>query len=201
MEYLSHFILGVLATYIGLLAPGILNMTIVQIAIDRGVKRATAFSFGASIIVFAQAGIAMVCTNYLHKHDEIIERIESVGVFVFFVLAIVFFMKTRSKFKFRRKKQHENYILKGVLMSTMNMLAIPFYLGVSTFLVIKGLLLMGTSYITLFVVGALFGSYLLFFTYISFAKTIKKRSNFITQSINYFLSLIFIVLGLIIWLK
>ncbi len=198
MEYLLHFVLGIFATYLGLLAPGMLNMTAVQITIDKGTKFAHSFSAGASLIVFGQAGIALFFTTYLNKHPNILEFIENVGVFVFFALAILFFMKTRSKVNFRkeRKKRKGTYFFRGVLMSTMNMLGIPFYLVISTYLGTKGLLLMGFEYILIFIIGTMFGAYLIFATYISFAKIIIKRANFIARNINYILSLLFLFLGI-----
>lgn len=203
MEYLLHFVLGIFATYLGLLAPGMLNMTAVQVTVDKGTKLAYSFSVGASLIIFGQAGIALFFSTYLNKHPNILELIENVGVFVFFVLAIVFFIKTRSKFNFRKHKQKRKgtYFFRGVLMSTMNMLAIPFYLVISTYLGTKGLLLMGFEYIFIFMTGTMFGAYLIFATYISFAKIIIKRANFIARNINYILSLLFLFLGVMTLVK
>tara|TARA_B110000977_G_scaffold23100_1_gene27785 strand:- start:14 stop:622 length:609 start_codon:yes stop_codon:yes gene_type:complete len=200
MEYLSHLIIGVLTAYIGLLAPGMLNMTAVQIAIDKGRKRAYLFSTGASVVILFQAGIALVFTSYLHGNPQIIRRLETIAVFVFFALAIAFFVKTRLKFTYRKRRRHKGrYFLWGVGMSLMNMLAIPFYLGVSTYLGAKGFLLMGEEYTILFVVGIVLGAVLLFFSYISLSKIVKKKVSFIAKNINYLLSILFLLLGIVAW--
>lgn len=200
MEYLSHLIIGVLTTYIGLLAPGMLNMTAVQISIDKGKKRAYLFSTGASIVILFQAGIALVFASYLHGNPQIVRKLEALAVFVFFALSIAFFVKTRMKFKYRKRRRHKGtYFLWGVGMSLMNMLAIPFYLGASTYLGANGFLLMGEEYTILFVVGTAIGAFLLFLSYITLSKVIKKKASFFAKNINYFLSLLFLVLAIIAW--
>ena len=202
MEYLIHILLGIFATFIGFLAPGMINMTAVQIAIEKGVQKSRVFAFGASIIILIQASIAIYFSTYLSQNPSVIESLEVGGIFVFFALAIFFFMKTRSKLNIKEKKEKEKgYFVRGVLMSSMNMLAIPFYLGISTFLGAEDYLKMETAYVFTFVFGAMFGAYLLFFTYIAFAKVIIKRANFIARNINYILSLLFLVLGIWTWIK
>lgn len=202
MVYIIHILLGIFATFIGLLAPGMLNMTAVQITVEKTQKESRLFSMGAASIIFVQAGIALFFANYLSQNPDVIESLETGGIFVFFALAIFFFLKTRSKLNFKKKKEKDgNYFVRGVLMSSMNMLAIPFYLGISTYLGTEGLLKMESSYIFTFVFGAMLGAYLLFFTYIAFAKVIIKRANFIARNINYILSLLFLALGVWTWMK
>ncbi|MFK5878069.1 MAG: LysE family transporter [Flavobacteriaceae bacterium] len=202
MEYIIHILLGIFATFVGFLAPGMLNMTAVQIAIEKSVQKSRVFALGASVIILIQASIALYFSTFLSQNPSVIESLEVGGIFVFFALAIFFFMKTRAKLNIKEKKDKEkSYFVRGVLMAVMNMLAIPFYLGISTFLGAEGLLKMEIAYIITFVFGALFGAYLLFFTYISFAKVIIKRANFIAKNINYILSLLFLVLGIWTWIK
>ncbi len=202
MDYIIHILLGILATFIGLLAPGMLNMTAVQITVEKSQKESRLFSMGAASIILVQASIALFFANYLSQNPSVIESLEIGGIFVFFALAIFFFLKTRTKLNIKKKKgKEENYFVRGVLMSSMNMLAIPFYLGISTFLGAEGYLKMESSYISAFVFGAMFGAYLLFFTYIAFANVIIKRANFIAQNINYILSFLFLALGIWTWMK
>ncbi|MEX0582490.1 MAG: hypothetical protein WD185_02375, partial [Sneathiella sp.] len=51
-------------------------------------------------------------------------------------------------------------------------------------------------YIILFISGASIGSFLLFYTYLFFAKIISKRISFIATNINIILSLLFLLLGI-----
>ncbi len=201
MTYLSHLFFGFIMAFGGLLAPGMLNMTAVRTSIEKGKKAGVIFSAGAASIVFVQASIALIFTSYLNNHPELIEKLKIAAIVIFFLLAIFFLVQARKKFKAEGKQKRGNYFLMGLVMSSMNMLAIPFYLGLSTYLSSKGQIILIQPYITIFVVGAVLGAFSLFVTYASFANFIIKRAQFIAKNINYILSVLFLFLGLLTFLK
>ena len=82
-------------------------------------------------------------------------------------------------------------------MSSLNFLAIPFYLAIATYAESNGWMEIKQPYSTVYVTGAVFGSFTLFSSYAIFAKTISKRIKFMAQNINYILSILFIVLAII----
>ena len=88
-----------------------------------------------------------------------------------------------------------------MFMSMMNMLAIPFYLVLSSVLETKGLLLMSQPYISIFVAGVFLGAFTLFALYVVFATFIENKAQFIARNINYILSLLFLVLGILTLIK
>jgi len=86
-------------------------------------------------------------------------------------------------------------------MSGMNMLAIPFYLVLSSVLENRGLLKTEQPFINLFVTGVFLGAFSLFSTYVYFAQIIVKKAQFIARNINYILSLLFFILGILTLIK
>ncbi|MBK8042288.1 MAG: hypothetical protein IPK21_06280 [Haliscomenobacter sp.] len=84
----------------------------------------------------------------------------------------------------------------GLTMASMNMLAIPFFLGYSTILEAKDILQTQAPHNWFFALGAMAGAFLLFAIYVSFAGIIQKRIQFVARNINYILSLLFLVLAL-----
>jgi len=201
MQYISHLFLGFVMAFISLIPPGMLNMTAVRTKIEKDQKSALKFALGAAIIVIPQAYIALAFANYFVKHPEVIDNLTIAGIVVLFVLSIVFFFQARKKFKGEGKKEKGNFILKGMLMSSMNMLAIPFYLVLSSVLEAKELLIMSQPYISIFVAGVFLGALALFTVYVFFAAIIEKKAQFIARNINYILSLLFLILGIITLLK
>ena len=187
--------------YFGLISPGMLNMTALKITISSGKKDSLKFAFGASIIVFLQAGIALFFADYFSKNPKIIEILKTAAVFVFFALAIFFFMLSKKKITGESKSNNKNYFLSGLGMSSVNMLAIPFYLGLSIYLVSVNKIIIEQPFILLFVIGAAIGSFLLFYTYILFAKIIIKKVAFIATNINIILSILFLSLGILTLIK
>jgi threonine/homoserine/homoserine lactone efflux protein len=196
MDYITHIFYGFVMAYIGLIAPGMLNMTAVRTSIENGRMSGVKFSAGAASVVFVQASIALVFANYLNKSPDILEKLKLAGVFVFVSLAVFFFLQAKKKFKAEGKQKKGKYFLTGMLMSSMNMLAIPFYLGLSSFLEAKGLLILKQPYISIFVLGAVLGAFSLFSTYSYFAELVAKKAQFIAKNINYILSILFVVLSI-----
>lgn len=201
MIYLSPFFFGFVTAFAGLLAPGMLNMTAVRTAIEKGRKGGILFSAGAASVVLLQASIALVFANYINQNPKVLANLKIGAIFVFFVLCIFFFFQARKKFNIKGKLKQGNLFLIGVFMSVINMLAIPFYFGLSTYYAANGQLVMQQPYISLFVVGAALGSFILFMVYVSFASVITKRAKFIATNINYILSGLFLFLAVLTMLK
>ncbi|MFK5958192.1 MAG: hypothetical protein QM495_04875 [Lutibacter sp.] len=201
MSYIVHVLYGIIMAYFGLISPGMLNMTALKIRINSGKKDSLKFALGASTVVFFQAGIALFFADYFSKNPKIIEILKILAVFVFFALAIFFFMLSKKKMATTLKSNSKNYFLKGMLMSSVNMLAIPFYLGLSIYLVSVDKIIIAQPFILLFVIGAAMGSFLLFYTYILFAKIIIKKVSFIATNINIILSVLFLLLGILTLIK
>ena len=201
MDYILHVFYGIIMAYFGLISPGMLNMTALKIRMNTGISESIKFAFGASVIVFVQAGIALYFADYFNKNPQIIERLKIAGVVVFFMLSIFFFLLSRKKLNPKAANAKGNYFLKGIGMSSINMLGIPFYLGISIFLATENKILIEQPYILLFVFGASIGSFLLFSTYIVFAKFISVKVSFIAKNINLILSLLFLALGIFTLVK
>jgi len=95
----NHLIFGFLAGFIGVIPPGLLNMTAAKLSINQGKNKSLLFSLGASLIVIAQVSIAVLASKYLNRHPEIIEVLEKVAIGIFFVLSLYFFFKARAEQK------------------------------------------------------------------------------------------------------
>ena len=201
MQYISHFLLGFVMAFISLILPGMLNMTAVRTKIEKDQRSALLFALGAAIVVIPQVYIALAFANYFVKNPEVIENLTLAGIVVLFVLSVVFFFQARKKFRGEGKKEKGNFLLMGILMSSVNMLVIPYYLVLSSVLEAKGLLAMKQPFISIFVAGVFLGALALFTVYVLFASVIEKKAQFIAKNINYILSLLFLILGIMTLIK
>lgn len=183
--------------FVGLIPPGMLNMTAVRTTIEENKRSGMLFSLGAAIVVLPQAFIALYFANYFILHPEVINRLSMAGVLVLFVLSAFFFVQARKDFKGEVKRRKGNYLFIGMLMSSLNMLAIPFYLLYSTIFEKKGWLILEHPFILIFVFGAFTGAFSLFALYTQFAVFIQKRAQYIARNINYILSILFLILGIL----
>ncbi|MDX5585736.1 MAG: hypothetical protein QNK20_12640 [Aureibaculum sp.] len=201
MNYILPFIIGFLSAFIGLLAPAMLNMTAARTSIEKGKKAGIQFAAGAASVVFIQGFIAVTFAKYLVANPEIITKLKVAAVVVLFGLSIFFFLQARKKFKVKGKQKKGNNFITGFLMSSLNMLAIPFYLAMATLAESKGWMEIEKPFSIIFVFGAVFGAFSLFSIYAIFAEIIAKKAAFIAKNINYILSVLFIVLAMFTFIK
>lgn len=201
MIYIFHIFLGFIMGYFGLITPGMLNMTSVKYSIENGMREALIFSAGAAGIVFIQAMIALGFTDYLANHPEIIANLKIAGIIVFILLSVFFFIQAKKNVQIKNSKMKSKPFVTGIFMSSINMLAIPFYLALSAFLNARGHLTLSQPHITFFVIGAVLGAFSLFVTYAYFASYISKRIRFIARNINIILGFLFLFLAVLTFLK
>lgn len=179
-----------------MISPGMLNMTALKFRIENGTIESFKFALGASIIIFLQAGIALFFADYFVKNPEIIENLKIAGIFIFFILSVFFYSLSKKRINPKTSSTKGNFFLKGIIMSALNMLSIPFYLAISIFLANKEHIVIRQPYIMFFIFGVFLGALLLFYTYVHFAKLITQKVSFIAKNINLILSGLFMVLGI-----
>lgn len=196
MNYILPFIVGFLAAFIGLLAPSMLNMTSARTSIEKGKQAGIKFAAGAASVVFIQAFLAVFFAKYLVAHPEVITKLKTAAIFVLLALSVFFFTQARKKFKAEGKQKQGNDFMIGLGMSSLNMLAIPFYLAMATLAESKGWMHIEMPFSVIYVIGAVLGAFSLFVTYVIFADIIAKKAQFIAKNINYILSALFVVLAL-----
>jgi threonine/homoserine/homoserine lactone efflux protein len=194
MNYILPLIVGFIAAFVGLLAPSMLNMTAARTSIEKGRKAGIQFAAGAASIVFIQAFIAVYFANKIT--DEIITKLQTAAIFVLLALSIFFFMQARKKFNAEGKKKKGNTYIIGLGMSSLNMLAVPFYLGMAKLGEAKFNMILEIPFSIIYVVGAVLGAFTLFAIYATFAEKIAEKAQFIAKNINYILSALFIVLAI-----
>ena len=193
MNYILPLIVGFVAAFVGLIAPSMLNMTAARTSIEKGKKAGILFAAGAASVVTVQAFIAVYFANKITP--EIINKLQTAAIFVLLALAIFFFMQARKKFKAEGKDKKGSTFIVGMGMSSLNMLAVPFYLAMAKVGEGYGMKL-ELPYSLVYVVGAVFGAFSLFSIYASYAEKIAEKAQFIAKNINYILSGLFVVLAL-----
>lgn len=197
MEYILPLIIGFLAAFLGLLAPSMLNMTAARISIEKGKAAGIQFSAGAVSIVFIQGSISVIFTKYLVQNPDVILNLKRVAIFVLLGLSFYFFKQAKKKINIKGGQKKGNNFVVGLGMSSLNFLAIPFYLAIATLAETKGWMEIKQPYSIIYVIGAVLGSFTIFSIYAIFAKIISKKIKFIAQNINYILSALFIILSII----
>jgi threonine/homoserine/homoserine lactone efflux protein len=187
MTYFLPLVLGFCIAFLAVIPPGLINMTAAKVSTQDGKNEALSFAFGASIIIFFQTFIAVLFARFISNHEEIVATLQEIGIFIFTLLSIYFFWIAEKPKKIKadsKVKGKSNRFFLGMLLSTLNLLPIPFYVFASMSLQASGYFSFDKIPVSFFVCGVVLGSFTVFYTYIVSFKKIERKTDFLMQNIN-----------------
>lgn len=199
MEETKLFLITYFAAFLGVVPPGLVNMTVAKTCVERGKKNGMYVAAGAAFVVLIQALIAALLAKYIFDHPVVRKMLLRAGLVVFSILFIYFFLKARKKKKFEHsaKKATANSILKGMLVAVLNLFPIPYFVAIAGAMDLSDTVTYDWSMIISFSVAACLGSFTTLYLYVlSFARIEEKIESFAKYS-NYFMASLMMVLIII----
>ena len=187
MLFYLPLVLGFFIAFLAVIPPGLINMTAAKISLQEGKNEAISFALGASVIIFFQTFIAVLFARFISNHQEIVSTLQEIGIFVFSLLSIYFFWIAKKPKKIKtdsRVKGKSNRFFLGMLLSTLNLLPIPFYVFASMTLAASGYFSFDKIPVAEFVIGVMIGSFTVFYIYIVAFKKIENKTEFLMRNIN-----------------
>lgn len=187
MTYILPLVLGFCISFLAVILPGLINMTVAKISLQESKNEAISFAAGASTIVFFQTFIAVMFARFISVHEEIVATLQEIGIFIFSGLSIYFFWIAKKPKKIKTHKTvkgKSNRFFFGMLLSMLNLLPIPFYVFASMGLAAAGYFSFDKIPVSSFVIGVVLGSFSVFYLYIVAFKKIEKKTEFLMQNIN-----------------
>ena len=180
-------VLGFFIAFLAVIPPGLINMTAAKISLQEGKNEAISFAIGASVIIFFQTFIAVLFARFISNHQEIVSTLQEIGIFVFSLLSFYFFWIAKKPKKIKtdsRVKGKSNRFFLGMLLSSLNLLPIPFYVFASMTLASSGYFSFDKIPVAEFVIGVMIGSFTVFYIYIVAFKKIENKTEFLMRNIN-----------------
>ena len=197
-------LLGFLTASIGIIPPGLINMTAAKVSVSEGRNEAISFASGATLIVIFQTYIALQFAKFIFSRQDIINILQEIGVVIFTGLSVYFFWfaqkpkNVKQEIKIHRKAKRFFY---GILLSALNLFPIPYYVFVSVTLSAYGYFFFTSHDIYFFVLGVAMGSSTVFYIYILFFKKQKKSTSFLIEKGNCIIGTITGLVSIITFLK
>lgn len=182
------FFLGLIIALVGVVPPGLLNMTAAKISLKEGDVRGVMFSIGVCVTVLLQTYIAAIFARYLSHHTEVIEILQRVA-FVIFVLITVYFLLIAKKEPKRmlepQTRSKKSRFFQGVFLSGINVFPIPYQAYMTITLASFGWLDFSQISIIAYVAGAAMGTFVMLYIYMFFFHKIKDKPIASQESMNY----------------
>src|ERR1700733_1547108 len=151
MIFLTFF-LGLIANFVGYIPPGNINLTLVQITINRWLKQALMFIISFSCVEFFFTYFIMHAARWLAAQVNLERVIDWVMVILFGVLGVITWMH-------RKKMPQTSYsntesIRYGILLGFLNPMQVPFWMITGTYLITHRWILDGRPALVVFSAGS-----------------------------------------------
>jgi len=187
--FILTFFLGLLANFIGYIPPGNINLTLVRITINRGLKQALHFVISFSCVEFFFTYFIMHAAKWLSKQVKLDTIIDWVMVVLFGVLGTITWIH-RKKPPETHYSEHES-IKYGILLGFLNPVQVPFWMITGTYFITHEWILSGKLALVIFSLGSAAGAFLALFLYSRFASYIQNKFELSTKFINTGIALLF----------
>jgi threonine/homoserine/homoserine lactone efflux protein len=193
MIFLTFF-LGLIVNFTGYIPPGNINLTLTQIAINRGMRQALRFITAFSCVEFFFTFFIMQAAKWLSVQPHIETIIDWVMVVLFGTLGTITWLN-------RNKPPKSNYssresIRYGILLGVINPMQIPFWMIAGTYLLAHQWILPGLFALGVFSLGSAAGSFLCLYIYARSARYIQSKFALSNQVINTSIAVLFFAFAL-----
>jgi threonine/homoserine/homoserine lactone efflux protein len=179
MTLVLPYFFGFIAAIVGVLPPGLINLTAAKISLNHSKKQAFQFVMGAVITIFLQTYISVLFARLLDQNQQIVILFREIGFVIFTILTLYFF-------KFAKKPALQqttdsnnvsNFLLSGLGVAAINIFPIPYYVFVSISMASYSVFSFQTTQILSLVLGVVTGSALIFYCYVVFFNRLKQKTN------------------------
>ncbi|WP_432713932.1 LysE family transporter [Pedobacter sp.] len=187
------FVLGIILNALGYIPPGNINLTVVQLTINRGFKQALYFiaAFGFVEVLFTF--VMMRFVQWLSLTIELDNIIDVVMIFLFLILGSI-------TWRSRKQLPKDDYSKKdsikyGMLLGLLNPMQVPYWLFVGTYLISHEWIDIGYLSLSIFSVGAGIGAALALYGFALFAGYVKEKFDLSSYIINKSIAILFFSLS------
>lgn len=202
MSVLLNFIIGYLASLLGVIPPGLLNMSAAKISMKSGRKNALLFSLGVCLTVMFQTYVALLFARYLDMHPEVVDMLQKVALGIFVCITIYFFFiakDTRLQPSSEINPSKTNSFLNGMFLAALNLLPLPYWVYVSITFGGFGMFTFEQPGIWATVIASGAGTFTMLALYVQFFK--RNADKPLRVNMNYVIGLITATISVITLIK
>ena len=127
------FIAGLIFSFLGSTPPGTMNLAVLQLGLEQKIKTALRFSLAVAIIEYPYAWIAVEFEDWITSSPVIIENFQLITAIVMTVIGLFTIWSARKPSDFS-VRFNESGFRRGLVLSILNPMAIPFWIGITAYL-------------------------------------------------------------------
>lgn len=128
-----NFLLGFFFSFIGSIPPGTINLTCIQLGLEKKMDIAWRFAAVCAILEYPYAWAGVEFAEWITSSPVVIENMQLITAIVMTVLGVLTLWSSTRPTSFTAKLNDSAYV-RGVVLSVLNPLAIPFWVGTTAYL-------------------------------------------------------------------
>lgn len=177
MEILWVFIIGAIFSFLGSIPPGTLNLSVLQLGIEGKTKIAWRFALAVTIIEYPYTWLAIQFEYWITSNPMVVENFQLLTAIVMTVIGIGNLITARQPSKLIEKFESSGF-RRGLILSILNPMALPFWIGVTAYLKAQGWInLSSSALLHSYVFGTAIGVLLLLAVFILLAKRLSGYAS------------------------
>ncbi|MCW5912091.1 MAG: LysE family transporter [Cyclobacteriaceae bacterium] len=158
---LQVFLIGLIASFIGSIPPGTLNILVLQMGLENKIRTAMRFTLAVTLVEYPYAWIAVEFEHLITSSPIVQQNFKLLAAIVMTGLGILSLWSARKPSPLTVKLQESGF-RKGLILSILNPQAIPWWIGMTAYLKVQGWIVLDTPWrLHSYVLGTSVGVFIL----------------------------------------
>lgn len=191
------FLIAFTATIVGTIPFGPINLSVVNITLNKSVGKGFQFSLGAALIEIFEALLAISFGVYIQQFLEDYAWIQLIIITLFIGIGVFYLLRKTNPKLGKDKKIKVGEFAKGLGVAIANPQALPFWLFMLTFIAQYLSIDYRGAYLIGFLSGVFIGKLLALMLFVYLSDFLKKRLETSCKLINRTLGTILLLIGII----
>ncbi len=189
------FSVAVIINFVGYIPLGNINLTSVQISVNRGMKQALYFITAFSLVEGLFTYVLMRFAEWFASHEKWLNALDWILIVMFLIMGVVVLnMAEHPKNVEYRRRDSVRY---GIILGILNPMQIPFWMIGGTYLISNHWITTAGWGLEIFSVGASIGAFICLYLFARFAQYIQDRFALSSRIINRSIGGVFFLLAVI----
>ena len=173
MIYIQVFLMGLLFSFVGSIPPGTLNMIVLQLGLEKKINTAFRFALAVAIVEYPFAWIGVQFEHWVSSSPMVIKNFELITAVVMITMGVLSLLP-ESKRKPVEGGFRESGFRRGLVLSLLNPMAIPYWMAFTAYMRAQGWIdLSTTGLLHSYVFGTSVGAFLLLTLFIFLANRLS----------------------------
>jgi threonine/homoserine/homoserine lactone efflux protein len=137
MALLQNFLFAFVFSFLGSIPPGTLNLTVLQLGLEKKINIAWRFAVASALIEYPYAWLAVTFESYITSSPVILNNFKLISAVVMIVFGGLNLWSVLRPSGFTEKFQQSGF-RRGIALSILNPLALPFWIAITAYLKMQG---------------------------------------------------------------